>query len=156
MMVTSRRTFNRGIRFINDRKQILLQDDVTGAGAEVQWRMQTNATITLGEDNKVANLELGGQKLAARILSPDGATFAEAEPVKLPTDPASPPEASYEGQNFDGNPDHPGVSVLTITMPSGTDFSLQVLFNPEYSGDVSLITPSSVPLGDWSRTSHNN
>ena len=118
--------------------------------------MQTNATITFGENNKVANLELGGQKLAARILSPDSATFAEADPVKLPGDPASPPEASYEGETFDGNPPHPDTRVLTITMPSGTDFSLQVLFNPEYSGDASLITPSSVPVTDWSRTSHNN
>lgn len=132
---------------------------MTGAGAEVQWRMQTNATITIDSAGTTATLELGGQSLEAKILSPSsGATFAQADPVKLSTDPASPADFVYNGVTYDGNPDHPGVKVLTITMASGTDFSLQVLFNPVYGSDagVSLVTPPNVAVTEWTATSHNS
>jgi hypothetical protein len=142
---------------INDRKQILLQDDVAGATQDVQWRIQTNATISLDSAKTTATLELGGQTLTAKIISPaSGAEFSELDPVKLSTDPASPAEFVYNGVSYDGNPEHPGVSVLAVTMANGGDFSLQVVFNPSWGSGFTAVTPPSVPVTEWTTTSHNN
>ena len=37
-------SFKRGIRFLNGRKQVLLQDDIE-ASQPIMWRMHTNATV---------------------------------------------------------------------------------------------------------------
>jgi len=48
-----------------------------------------------------------------------------------------------------------GVTVLTIELNAGT-YTLEVLFNPQWPGMSSsdFKTPSSVPLSQWSTTSH--
>lgn len=59
----------RGMRLLNQRRQILIQDEFTGTAATAEWRMQTNATISYSSDKRTANLELGGQKMSVQILS---------------------------------------------------------------------------------------
>lgn len=75
----------------------------------------------MSNGNKTATLTLGDQTLIATILSPSAAVFGTAEPVRLSTDPALPPDAASQDQP---NPD---VTVLTIQIPTGQQ-TLQVLF----------------------------
>ena len=142
----------RGIRLLNGRKQVLLQDDISNASNEVQWRMHTNATISLGttsSTNDTATLSLGGKTVKTQILNvANGLQFSTAKPVRYDTDPPLPSGATDQ-QNL-------GVTVLVIDIPSGTN-SIQVLFNPQWDGmgSNSFITPKSVPVSQWSLTSHN-
>lgn len=138
-------SFQRGIRTINSRTQVLLQDDINASGP-IQWRMHTNATVTTS--GSTATLVLDGKTMQVSIVNPtSGASFGTAQAVRLSTDPPLPP-----GQVDQPNP---GVTVLTIDLPAG-QYSLQVLFNPQWNGmpASAFVTPPSVPLGQWSLTSH--
>ncbi|KAG5653353.1 hypothetical protein H0H81_000975 [Sphagnurus paluster] len=136
----------RGVRLLNARKQVLLQDEINSQNP-VQWRMHTNATVSITNSGTSATLSLDGQQMTVSILSPtNGAQFSTSEAVRFPTDPTPPvPDQA-----------NPGVTVLIISLPAGT-YSLQVLFNPQWSGMSAsdFVTPPSVPLASWSLTSHN-
>ena len=51
---------------------------------------------------------------------------------------------------------NPTVTVVTIVLPAG-QYSIQVLFNPQWPGMAAsdFVTPPSVPLTQWTLTSHN-
>lgn len=135
----------RGVRLLNGRKQVLIQDEITSS-ASVQWRMHTNATVTVDSDT-AATLVIDDKTMKIQILSPSsGAKFSTSAAERLSTDPALPTGGSDQ--------DNPGVTVLIISMDSGTN-NLQVLFNPQWSDSTTYVTPSSVDLADWSLTSHN-
>ncbi|KAF8273882.1 chondroitin AC/alginate lyase [Lactarius quietus] len=141
-------SFSRGIRMLNGRLQVLLQDDINAQGT-VMWRMHTNATVTVSSNGTSASLALDGQSLTMEILNaPSGAQFATGQAVRLAGDPALP-----SGQVDQPNP---GVTVVSISLPAG-QYSLQVLFTPQWSGvkASSYVTPPSVPLSSWTTTSHN-
>jgi len=148
-------TVKRGIRFVNGRKQILIQDDISGvaSGTDIQWRAQTNATIT--PNGASATLELGGQTLIATIINgPSGASFSRQDAAPNSNDPAPP---TPTGQQRAGDIANDGVSVLVVDIPGGSDFSLQILLNPQYSGMASgdYVTPPNIAIDSWSLTSHN-
>jgi hypothetical protein len=134
----------RGVRLLNGRRQVLIQDEID-AQADVMWRMHTNATVT--PNGQSAELKIDNQFMQVSLLeAPSGASFSSGPAVRLSTDPAPPV------------PDQPnvGVSVLSISLPAGT-YTLQVLFNPQWSGMKSsdFVTPPSIPLDSWNLTSHN-
>ncbi|KAI3627967.1 hypothetical protein GLX27_000351 [Malassezia furfur] len=84
----------RGIRFLNGRRQVLLQDEIKSQTNATQWRVQTNATVTLSEDKKTATMKISqvndpnagtvGTKqlpsevtmVATIVQGPDSAVFA--------------------------------------------------------------------------------
>ncbi|TFK56547.1 heparinase II/III family protein [Heliocybe sulcata] len=137
-------SFKRGIRTLNARKQVLLQDEIN-AQAPIMWRMHTNATVST--DGTSATLTLGGETMQISLLNaPSGASFSTMNAERLSTDPA-PPEPDQP---------NPGVTVLTIQLDAG-EYTLEVLFNPQWSGMSAsdFVTPSSVALDSWSLTSHN-
>ncbi|PPQ64475.1 hypothetical protein CVT26_002014 [Gymnopilus dilepis] len=136
----------RGVRLLNARKQILLQDEINSPD-EVQWRMHTNATVNIDSSGTSATLTLDGQTMIVQILNPPpGASFSKSDAVRFPTDP--PPPAPDQP--------NPGVTVLIIDLPAG-QYTLEVLFNPQWPGMSSsdFVTPPNVPLDSWSLTSHN-
>ncbi|KAJ8083819.1 hypothetical protein PM082_002585 [Marasmius tenuissimus] len=131
----------RGVRVLNGRKQVLIQDEITSSSA-IQWRMHTNATVT--PDGSTATLERDGKKMTMQILSPSGAKFTTSTATRFNTDPTPPiPDQ-----------DNTGISVVIIELEAGTN-NIQVLFNPQWEGNPKMVTPSSVNLDDWSLTSHN-
>lgn len=143
-----RTSFSRGVRLLNARRQVLLQDDINAQGP-IMWRMHTNATVSVGSSGTSATLTLDGQTLTMAILNaPSGAQFSTGQAVRLAGDPALP-----SGQVDQPNP---GVTVVSISLPAG-QYSLQVLFNPQWPGlsSSNYVTPPSVPLTQWSLTSHN-
>lgn len=140
------RSVKRGVRLLNARRQVLIQDEISAQGS-VQWRMHTNATIAIDEGATSVTLTLDGQTMKVSMLQPpSGAAFSRSDAVRFPTDPTPP------------NPDqaNPGVSVLIISLPAG-DYTLQVLFNPQWSGMSAsdFVTPPTVPLNNWTLESHN-
>ncbi|KAL8278292.1 hypothetical protein RQP46_009324 [Phenoliferia psychrophenolica] len=139
----------RAIRMLNGRKQVLLQDEVDVPAVGIQWRMHTNATITMYNNNQTATLTLGGKTLIMQILSPSTAAFGTAQPVRLASDPALPTDAASQDQP------NVGTTVLTIQIPTGQQ-TLQVLFSPQWDGLASTdyVTPPTVAIANWSLTSH--
>ncbi|WRT64149.1 uncharacterized protein IL334_001078 [Kwoniella shivajii] len=142
----------RGIRYINGRKQILLQDDVT-TSPTLQWRMHTNATVSTNQ--ATATLTLGGETLVASIVQgPSGAAFSTASPTRSSSDPAL-PTGTGDAATYDQDQSNDGVTVLTIDVADGGSFSLQVLFTPQWgSGFTAVDTVNNVALDSWSLTSH--
>jgi hypothetical protein len=137
----------RGIRFLPGRRQILLQDELVGITDTSQWRVQTNATISIDSTGRNATLSLGGQTLIAQILSPDGVSFTSLPSTR--TNKAPPIGAGCTDM------ENLGASVLAIDLPTG-DNTVQVLFNPQWDDFTDFVTPPSVALADWSLTSHNS
>jgi hypothetical protein len=140
-----RTSVKRGVRTINQRKQVLVQDEIN-AQASVMWRMHTNATVSIDSSGTTATLSLNGQTMAVQLLNPpSGAKFTTMAANRLPSDP-TPPEPDQSNE---------GVTVLTIQLDAGT-YTLEVLFNPQWPGMSSsdFATPSSVPIDSWSTTSH--
>ncbi|KAF8203183.1 chondroitin AC/alginate lyase [Pholiota molesta] len=136
----------RGGRLLNARRQVLIQDEIT-ASADVQWRMHTNATVSVDSSGTSATLTLDGQTMLVSMVSPpSGAAFTTSAAVRFASDvtPPVPDQAN------------PGVTVLIIDLPAGT-YTLQVLFNPQWPGMSAsdFVTPPTVALDSWSLTSHN-
>lgn len=76
--------------------------------------MHTNATVSLTDNDRTAELTLNGQKMVATILEPADARFATQEnPTRLSSDPALP-----SGQTDQPND---GVTLLTIDVGTGTN-----------------------------------
>lgn len=147
-------SFSRGMRLINGRKQMLIQDEISGAGGDVQWRMHTNATISYSDNDRTAELSLGGETLNVKILSPENASFETLDPVRYDSDPPVPTDTD----GVEVELPNPGVSVLSITLSNPGDANIQVLFNPQWEGMSSddFVTPPSVSLDDWSLRSHDS
>ncbi|EIN14048.1 heparinase II/III family protein [Punctularia strigosozonata HHB-11173 SS5] len=141
-------SYQRGIRMINGRKQVLLQDDIT-ASAPIMWRLQTNATVSVDSSGTSATLTIEGKVVKMEILNaPSGATITTGDAVRLASDPPLP-----AGQSDQPNP---GVTVVSISLDAGT-YSLQVLFSPQWDGMSAsdFKTPPAVSLDNWSLTSHD-
>lgn len=149
-------TVKRGIRFLNARRQVLIQDDIDApSGTDVQWRAHTNATVTV--NSATATLALGGQTLMATIINgPSGAAFSTASPTEAANQSPPAPTPSTADQK-DGNPPNPGVTVLVVDNPNGGSYSLEILLNPQWSGmaESDFVSPPNVGIDSWSLTSHN-
>lgn len=146
MLITvSSTSFSRGIRMLNNRKQVLLQDEINVQDA-LQWRMHTNATVSISGDT--ITLTLDNQTLIMQVLNPpSGLNISTSAAIRFDTDP-TPPQPDQP---------NPGVTVVTMDLPAGT-YTLEVLFNPQWPGMSSsdFQTPPSVALADWTLTSHNS
>ncbi|CAO1633970.1 unnamed protein product [Sympodiomycopsis kandeliae] len=175
----SANTVVRGIRFLNGRRQILVQDEIAqNAGiTSVQWRVQTNGTVTLSDDKKTATLTIekvtdpnaagGAEALVAKldskktmvvkILNPtDGEFSTNGPPTKRIYGSDPNPKPNEYGPDEDGDQENVGVTALQIQMknPSG---KIQVLWQPQWENlnSADSATPKDVDLANWSVTSHN-
>ena len=122
----------RGLRVVDSRKAILVQDEfVLAKSAAITWGMTTDAIIVL-TNSKQAELTLGGQKMTARILSPANAVFSvesaqQAAPQKL----------------------NLGVVRLLAKVPATTgNVTVAVLLSPQWPGSTTTTTTLQ-PLSGW-------
>ncbi|BEJ16654.1 hypothetical protein CspHIS471_0600550 [Cutaneotrichosporon sp. HIS471] len=131
----------RGIRFLNGRKQILVQDEVTGpSGSGIMWRMQTNATVE-AQGASATLTSHDGKVCKVDIVNGEG-TFTTMQPTHLTgTAPA------------DEMP-NPGLTVLVINNAAGGSLNVDVLFTPQWPGESNFVTPTHVALDSWSLSSH--
>ncbi|PWN87670.1 hypothetical protein FA10DRAFT_268997 [Acaromyces ingoldii] len=173
-------TVQRGIRFLNGRRQVLVQDEI-GANSginTIEWRVHTNATVTVSADGKSATLTLsqvtdpnawggneviGPQPLVAKfsqqtmkikMLQPTDAN------VKFTTEKpdnriygSDPNQASGE----QGDQPNPDVTAISIKLDGGSAQQIQVVWQPQWSDmqTADSADPKSVALASWSLTSHN-
>ncbi|GAA6035855.1 hypothetical protein JCM8097_005739 [Rhodosporidiobolus ruineniae] len=144
----------RAIRFLNGRNQVLLRDEVTTT-ASIQWRMQTNATVTMSNNNQTATLELGGQTLIATLRSPSTAAFTTLPATRLADDPTTTTEGSTS-YTMSPDQDNGDAKVLAIDVDAGTQV-IEVLFNPQWDGfkDSDFVNPPDVAIDSWTLTSHD-
>lgn len=130
----------RGMRFINGRTSILLQDEVKSEREnEVYWFMHTEADVTLSENGKSAILDIKGNKLEAKILS-DVGTFGVMDAKPLPTSP------KLTGQN-----ENKGSRKLFIHLENAKDFTISVCFTPLVYTPVGgkIKYPAVTPIDTW-------
>ncbi|PWN27061.1 hypothetical protein BDZ90DRAFT_232623 [Jaminaea rosea] len=165
----------RGIRFLNGRRQMLVQDEIKSSSSitSVEWRMQTNATVTLSDDKRTATLKIskvenpnayGGadepfvqslpktETVILTLQQPSGATFSTQGPPAEREYGSDPNTAANE----EGDQLNKGVTVLSIKAPSPSG-TIAVWFQPQWDNlnDADKTAPPSVALSDWSLTSHN-
>lgn len=122
----------RGMKVVENRKSVLIQDEFTlSKPAELAWGMTTDATIQL-VNSKQAELTIGTQKLTARILSPATASFTiESARQALP-----------QKENI-------GVNRLMVRMQATTGSStIAILLAPQWAGSTSTYA-TLVPLAKW-------
>jgi hypothetical protein len=142
----SSRDVKRGIRFLNSRKQILLQDELT-ISATAQWRVQTNGTITIDSSGSTATLTIEDKRMQVQILSgPSGAKFQDLPSSRT----ANAPQLNPGTTDQDNSP----TRVLAIDIPAGNT-TLQVLWTPQWNDqNFKAVQPPSVALASWGLASH--
>lgn len=173
----------RGIRMLNGRRQVLVQDEIKSPNQEIQWRVQTNATVTLSGDKKTATLKINKVEnpnapkdplmatlenevtMVATIVQPQDAQFevnpAYNKQTNAPNYYYGADKVPQQDKDINGNPIQAEVldfevSVLSITLPGNADTNIQVWWQPQYGNgnDADKNTPKNVPLAQWSLTSH--
>ncbi|KAI0271418.1 chondroitin AC/alginate lyase [Gloeopeniophorella convolvens] len=140
-------SFSRGMRLINGRRQVLLQDEIT-VQAGMLWRAHTNATVDVDPSGTSATLSRDGETLKMEILNPPpGAQITTGPTTRLPNGPPLP-----QGQTDQPNPN---ITVVSISLPAG-QYTLEILFSPQWHDlqQSDYKTPSSVPLNQWTLESH--
>lgn len=132
------RKVERGIALL-DRKQVLIQDEVQSAQADLWWFLHTPAQVSLSDDGTTAMLSQGNVRLWARIVSPQQATFAVMEAQPLPGSPH--PERQGSNQN---------VRKLAIHLAKVNEARLAVLVVPLRENEAAPTTlPKVSALAEW-------
>jgi len=123
----------RGLKVIGGHKAILIQDEfILSKSGEIAWGITTDATIQI-INPKQAELTLGGQKMIAKILSPDNAVFT-----------------SESAQQDKPQKENIGVSRLMarVTEPAG-NVTVSVLLLPQWPGAANDLTTEIKSLSAW-------
>lgn len=123
----------RGMKVVDNRHSILIQDEFSlSKPVVVTWGMTTDATVQL-VGAKEALLTLSGQKLTARILSPENAVFSVE----------SAQQAKPQKENI-------GVSRLLAKTPETSgNVTVSVLLAPNWSDVPVTANMPVVPLSSW-------
>lgn len=144
----------RGIRYLNGRRQMLLQDEIVGAAGTIEWHVQTNASVTLNGASATLKAP-SGQQLTVKIINanPSNLQFSTKDPVSAVTPPAP---NTAKGEK-DGDPKNDPAKILVISAGDGvTAASFQTLWQPQWPDkqDGDDAEPKNVPLDQWSLDSH--
>ncbi|MFD0717552.1 DNRLRE domain-containing protein [Paenibacillus sp. GCM10027626] len=130
----------RGLKLLQDRRAVILQDEVeTAKQSDIWWFMHTQTEIdSISPDGKTAVLQHNGQRLWAKILSPQGEFIAmDAKPLPTSPDPA--------GQNA-----NQGIKKLAIHEQGATSLQWSVLMVPLRAWEQEpTVLPDVENLADW-------
>lgn len=123
----------RGMKVVDNRRSILIQDEfMLTKSVVVTWGMTTDAAVQI-INPKEATLTLSGQKMTAKILSPDNAVFTVE----------SAQQAKPQKENI-------GVSRLLAKTPGTTgSVTVSVLLAPQWPGNESNYSAETIPLAKW-------
>jgi hypothetical protein len=105
--------------FLEDRKNVLIQDDVNDlkANTKLTWQMVTEAHVSITNSGRTATLTQSGRTLRVQLLSPSNAQFNTQNAT---------PSTSSQNQNR-------GYQRLVATVPAASktsDVRLAVLLSP--------------------------
>lgn len=135
------RSFQRGFFLTNNRRTLLIQDEVDlSAASDTYWFMHTKGDIELINGGKTALITNLGVTCRLDILDSDnaGAVFEVRDPLPLPTSPW------LEGQG--SNEDY---KKLTIHWPSVQKFTLCVAVSQQLDPSLPVWQPEVKPIKDW-------
>ncbi len=123
----------RGMKVVDERRSVLIQDEFSLAKAcEVAWGMTTDAEIRI-INAKQAELTLKGERMIAKILSPENAAFSS--------------ESAHQDQPQNENI---GVSRLMVRIPGAAgNVTVSILLAPEWPGADSNYSLRVTPLSAW-------
>lgn len=138
----------RGIQLFNNRRQVLVQDEIVLPSPGTAWWFahfrNDQVTVTISPDASSVVLQQGTERLWGKIVSGGGAwSVRTARP--LPTSPN--PAEAYTNTQF---------SKLAINLTSVTNTTLAVWFVPLAPGESPPVTtPTITPLGTWNLVAQN-
>lgn len=169
-------TVVRGIRMLNGRRQVLVRDEIAADSSinQINWRVHTNATVTLSADKKTATLKISNVKdpnawgnttnplvaslpkeetMIVKLLSPSAGQFDTIKPDEQRLYGSDPNQAN--GQQ--GDQPNPDVTLLFIELQGGSQQTIETVWQPQWSSlsAQDSAVPKSVALAGWSLTSHN-
>jgi hypothetical protein len=127
------RAVRRGVRMASGRRAVLVQDEFRiRQPCELVWGVTTDAEVEVRNDSR-ALMTLNGEKLVARILSPNGAGFV------VESSEQEPPQKK-----------NAGVKRLMIRIPeAGGNVRVAVLFSPAWTDGQSVESVDIEPLAQW-------
>lgn len=128
----------RGIALINERSQVLLQDEITTAQpAYIHLFFHTPARIELAADARTAVLSMDNRWLTVQLLDTCDATFLVMDAAPLPSSP------NPGGQKSNGRK-------LSMHFSNATRLTVPVLFTPSQTepDPQSITAPAIKPLSD--------
>jgi hypothetical protein len=123
----------RGLKVVNGRKAVLIQDEFAISKAcSISWGITSDATILI-VNSREAELTLNGKKLIAKILSPADAVFSTESAQQAPPQKAN-----------------TGVSRLLAKTPELTgNVTISILLEPQWPGGLPGYSPSIMSLSNW-------
>lgn len=129
----------RGVQLFDDRRQLLIQDEVSAADPiDYTSILHTRADVVTAGDQRSAMLYRAGQRLWLQVLTP-GATLTVGAAQPLPGSPAPAGQSSQ-----------PGVRTLKISLPAITDTTVAIRLVPLSAGEQPpSTTPSVAALTTW-------
>ena len=128
------KTARRGVTPVENRRAVLVQDDLELAGKhDVAWGMTTDAAIAA--EGAAATLKLGDAALVARILSPAGGSF------RVESAEQEAPQKTNKG-----------VSRLMIRLADQSGpLRIAVLFSPAWPDGSAVKSAGVLPLDQWAK-----
>ncbi|MEO0054864.1 MAG: hypothetical protein RLZZ50_811, partial [Verrucomicrobiota bacterium] len=138
----------RGFRLIDNRREILLQDEIQAStGKNVWWfahYAHPSTTAALGPDGTSVTLTQGAERLWCKIVS-GGGTFQIMDAAPLPSSPNPAAQTA-----------NTGYKKLAINLANVTNSTLAVWFVPLATGEtVPSSLPAITPLNTWQVDSAN-
>ncbi|MFI7063157.1 DNRLRE domain-containing protein [Kribbella sp. NPDC050124] len=130
----------RGVKLFDDRRQLLIQDEVQAGQAIDYWSfLHTRADVTVAADGRSATLYRGGQRLWVQLMAPAGARLLVGDATPLPGSP------SPVGQSAQA-----GIRKLIVNIPDVTNATIALRAVPLAAGQQPpSTTPAITPLGSW-------
>jgi hypothetical protein len=132
-------SWQRGIELTNHRQDVVIQDEIRGAGAlDLWWGMHTEAGISISADGRTATLTKNGEQMLARLASPAGATFMQSTAVPLWSSPTPAGQANNSG-----------INKLRVHISGSSDTTLSIQFTPIKAGIPTTAVLPVESLSSW-------
>jgi len=132
----------RGFRMLDERRSLLIQDEITADKDNELWWFahgDTNTQMTPSADGRSVVMERNGKVCVAKLLSPAGAKFEVLPATPLPTSP-----------NPDIQQKNAGISKLAIHFDQVRNVTISVLLTPRYKLEPDTTADVAVqPIADW-------
>ncbi|TDE89527.1 DNRLRE domain-containing protein [Occultella glacieicola] len=131
-------SWQRGIRMLDERRQVIVQDEFTCAAAtDVWWFLHTGAVVQIATDGRAAELIAGDARLLLRLLGTGTETFVQMPSSPLWTSP-------QPTQNLNA-----GTSKLAIRVAGVTSGVFAVQISPLRDGESAPTALPVTPLEEW-------
>lgn len=131
----------RGIALINNRTQILVQDEFECINpSKVHWGLSLGeGEFTISEDGKTAYLVKNGKTMIVTLLNEGDCKFELRNLEPLPTSNKPEQKVKFKGKR------------LFVNFDNVTKETVKVLFTPKYNDDTKVEINDYGQLSDWAK-----